>query len=224
MKNKVVVSIAAVLAIIPALTMMVFWQTQSFARTKPLFSAEQVQQMEGAIQRALSRSLDHKVYGSQISVSGCKIIRRYEKPQACSAPNDVRLQETLLDIRETSGVSISSLDASKASRNSLMKFDFQPDIEQKMKSAKQAIWTYVSEKHGLRGAAWNEFAESAEQRIVKQYGFDKMGSYDMTQSCSSNQKVRHLPGKLGTFVLSGDTRELGQMIKTYHYYCTNFAS
>nr|WP_319483601.1 hypothetical protein [uncultured Cohaesibacter sp.] len=224
MKNKVIVTIAAFLAIIPALTMMVFWQTKSFARTKPLFSAEQVQQMESTIQKTLSRSLDHKVYGSQISVSGCKIISRYEKPQTCTAANDIRIQETLLDIRETSGVSFSSLDASKASRNSLLKFDFQPDMEQKVKSAKQAIWTYVSEKHGLRGAAWNEFAASAEQRIIKQFGFDKMGSYDMTQSCSSNQKVRHLPGKLGTFVLSGDTRELGQMIKTYHSYCANSAS
>ncbi|WP_119307157.1 hypothetical protein [Cohaesibacter haloalkalitolerans] len=224
MKNKAFVLAAAVLAIIPALTMMVFWQTKSFARTKPLLSTAQVQQMEGAIQETLSRTLDHKVYGSEIEVSGCKIISRYEQPQTCSASNDIRFQETLLDIRETSGVSYSSLSANKTSRTSLLKFDFQPDIEQKVKSAKQAMWTYVSEKHGLRGAAWNEFAASAEQRIIKQYGFDKMGSYDMTQSCTSDKKVRHLPGKLGTFVLSGDTRELGQLVRTYYSYCATPAS
>nr|WP_321454478.1 hypothetical protein [uncultured Cohaesibacter sp.] len=220
MNNKVIVSVAAFLAVIPAVTLMAFWQTNSFAKTKPLFSAQQVKQMESAIQTSLSRALDHKVYGSDITVSGCKIISRFEKPQTCSSFRDIRMQETLLDIRETSAVSYSSLTAQKASRNSLLKFAFQPEIEQKVESAKQAIWTYVSDKHGLRGAEWNEFAVSAEQRILKQYGFDKMGSYDVTQTCSSNKKMRHLPGKLGTFVLSGDTRELGRLIKNYQRFCT----
>ena len=97
--------------------------------------------------------------------------------------------------RETTSVTQSSLVSSKPGRQTLVKFNFKPEIAHKVQSAKQQMWDYVSEKHGLRGVAWSEFAETAEQHLVKQYGFDKLGSYDVTQTCGSSKKMRHLPEK-----------------------------
>nr|WP_321462328.1 hypothetical protein [uncultured Cohaesibacter sp.] len=218
MYKKAIVAITVFSVIIIALGFLALTQEKSYAKIKPLFSPQEVQKMEGSIEKALAET-SSIAFGSQIRVHDCTIINRVESAQNCSDPYSLRMQEFRLDLRETNSVTQSSLDSSKYASKSLLKFHFQPEIEEKMKNAKKEIWDFVSEKHGLRGVIWGEFAESAEQRLVKQYGFDKLGSYDITQTCSSEKKMRHLPEKVGTYILNGDTRKLSRTIRSYHQYC-----
>ncbi|WP_321448782.1 hypothetical protein [uncultured Cohaesibacter sp.] len=220
MKKNIIVLTSLFSVIIVAICFLALFEGKSFAKIKPLFSKREVARMESTIQKALSET-SNVAYGSDLVVKDCEIVNRVETARNCADPYSLRLQEFRLDIRETASVTQSSLVSSKPGRQSLLKFHFTPEIEQKVQSAKQQIWEYVSDKHGLRGAVWGEFAESAEQRLVKQYGFDKLGSYDVTQTCGSSKKMRHLPEKLGTYILSGDSRELGRVIKSYHQYCVS---
>ena len=223
MKKNIIVLTSLFSVIIVAICFMALFEEKSFARIKPLFSKQEVARMEGTIQKALSET-SNVAYGSELVVNDCTIVNRVEAARNCSDPYALRLQEFRLDIKETTSVTQSSLVSSKPGRQTLVKFNFKPEIAHKVQSAKQQMWDYVSEKHGLRGVAWSEFAETAEQHLVKQYGFDKLGSYDVTQTCGSSKKMRHLPEKLGTYILNGETRDLIRAIKSYHQYCVTSGS